>query len=109
MKEMLEELSIVCIIASSQSHKSLEMIERDNRTLKTMLNKMKLSNENLVDILRRVASACNERHVKHLRYTSNEILHDIESSNSAIVRSVKTLLLFDKIILSSVEEMLSLV
>ena len=109
MKKMLEKLNIVCIIAFSQSHKSLEMIERDNKTLKTMLNKMKLSNENLVDILRRVASACNERHVKHLKYISNEILHDIEFSNSTIVKSIKTLLLFDKIILSNVEKMLSLV
>ena len=74
-----------------------------------MLNKMKLSNENLVDILKRIAFVCNERHVKHLKYISNEILHDIESSNSAIVRSIRTLLLFDKIILFSVEKMLSLV
>ena len=109
MKKMFKELSILCIIASSQSHKSLKMIKRDNRTLKTMLNKMKFSNENLVDILRKVAFACNERHVKHLKYISNEILHDIESFNSTIVRSVKTLLLFDKIILSNVEKMLSLV
>ena len=109
MKKMLEKLSIVCIIALNQSHKSLKMIKRDNRTLKTMLNKMKLSNENLVDILRRVAFACNERHVKHLNYISNEILHDIEFFNSTIIRSIKTLLLFDKIIFSNVEKMLSFV
>ena len=106
---MFEELSIVCIIAFNQSHKSLEMIKRSNRTLKTMLNKIKLSNKNLVDILKRVAFACNERHVKHLNYTSNEILHDIEFSSSTIIRSIKTLLLSDKIILFSVEKMLSLV
>ena len=109
MKKMFEKLSIVCIIAFSQSHKSLEMIKRNNKTFKTMLNKMKLSNENFVDILKKVAFACNERYVKHLNYTSNEILHDIEFFNSAIVRSIKTLLLSDKIILFSVEEMLSLV
>ena len=74
-----------------------------------MLNKMKLSNENLVDILERVAFVCNERHVKHLKYISNEILHDIEFFNLTIVRSIKTLLLFDKIILFNVEEILLLV
>ena len=85
------------------------MIKRNNRTLKTMLNKMKLSKENFVDILRKVTFTCNERHVKHLRYISNEILHDIESFNLTIVRSIKTLLLFDKIILFNVEKMLSFV
>ena len=109
MKKMLEKLSIVCIIVINQSHKSLKIIKRNNRTLKTMLNKMKLSNENLVDILERVAFVCNERHVKHLKYISNEILHDIEFFNLTIVRSIKTLLLFDKIILFNVEEILLLV
>ena len=106
MQKMLDELDIICIIAPSQSHKSLRMIERDNRTLRTTMNKMTLPDENVIDTLRKVASTCNERYVKHLNYTPNQILHDIELRDSVVVRSVKTTMLSDKIVLSTVEEML---
>ena len=109
MQKMFDELDIICIIAFNQSHKSLKMIERNNRTLRTTMNKMTFSNENVIDTLRKAASTCNERYVKHLNYISNQILHDIELRDSAIVRSVKTTMLFDKIVLFIVEKMLSYV
>ena len=84
------------------------MIERDNRILKHAINKMRKSDENFLDIFRRALSACNERHITHLEYTLNQILHDIEFFNSAIVRSVQLLQLLEKIVLSNFDEMLSL-
>ena len=108
MKEVLNSRDIICISASNQSHKSVDMIERNNRILKHVINKMRKSDENFLDIFRRALSACNERHITHLEYTLNQILHDIESFNSAIVRSVQLLQLFEKIVLSSLDEMLSL-
>ena len=108
IKKILSKRSIICIFASSQSHKSVDMIEQDNRILKHAINKMRKSNENFLDIFRRAFFACNERHIMHLEYTLNQILHDIESFNSAIVRSVQLLQLFEKIVLFNFDEMLSL-
>ena len=84
------------------------MIERDNRILKYVINKMRKSNENFLDIFRRTFSACNERHITHLKYIFNQILHDIEFFNFAIVRFVQFLQLFEKIVLSNFDEILSL-
>ena len=70
---------------------------------------MQFSNKNFIDILRKIAFVCNKRYVKYLNYISNEILHDIEIFNLTIVRLIKTLLLFDKIIFFNVEKILSLV
>ena len=106
IQKMFDELNIICIIVFNQSHKSLKMIKRNNRTFRTTMNKMTFSNENVIDTLRKIASTCNERYVKHLNYISNQILHDIEFRDSIVVRSIKTTMLFDKIILSIVEEML---
>ena len=84
------------------------MIERDNKILKHAINKMRKSNENFLDIFRRTLFACNERHITHLEYIFNQILHDIEFFNFAIVRSVQFLQLFEKIVLFNFDEMLSL-
>ena len=108
IKKVLSKRNIVCIFVSNQFHKSVDMIERNNKILKHAINKMRKSDENFLDIFRRAFSACNERHITHLEYTFNQILHDIESFNFAIVRFVQFLQLFEKIVLSNFDEMLSL-
>ena len=108
IKKVLSKRNIICIFASSQSHKFVDMIERDNKIFKHAINKMRKSNENFLDIFRRTLFACNERHITHLEYTFNQILHDIEFFNFAIVRFVQLLQLFEKIVLSNFDEMLSL-
>ena len=106
---MFDELKIICIIVFNQSHKSLKMIKRNNKTFRTIMNKMTFSNENFIDTLKKIASTCNERYMKHLNYISNQIFHNIEFRDLTIVRSIKTTMLFDKIIFFIVEKMLSYV
>lgn len=109
IKKILNILNIICIFVSNQLHKSVDMIERINKILKHVMNKMKKSNENFFDIFRRTVFVCNERHIIHLKYISNQILHNIEFFNFAIVRFVQFFQLFEKIMLFNFDEMLSLI
>lgn len=108
IKETFNEVNIICVIAFSQSHKSVGAIERANRTLRAAMNKMKTSGEDLIDLLRRAAPACNERHVEHLGYTPLQILHGIDFT-SVSVRSLRALAILEKVVLPSPEDMLPLV
>ena len=109
IKKILNKRNIICIFVSNQFHKSVDIIEWNNKILKHAINKMKKSNENFFDIFRRTFSACNERHITHLKYIFNQILHEIEFFNFAIVRFVQFLQLFEKIVLFNFDEMLSLI
>ena len=109
MKKTLQKKNIVTIQASSQSHKSVDMIKRVNKILKVIMRKMKISDENFFDILRKITIIINDRHIEHLNYIFNEINYDIESRNKTIVNTIKMLRYFEKIILSISEDMLSLI
>ena len=109
MKIMLNDFNIIAIQTSSQFHKSIEAIERANRILKIAMRKMRHSNENFIDTLRKDIIIVNDRHIEHLNYSSNEIIYDIEFKNISIVNSVKMYNISKKLILSSSDEMLPLV
>ena len=108
MKEAVNELGIIYVIAPSQSHKSVGMIERANRILRSTMNKMKIPGEDFIDLLRRAAPACNERHIEHLGYSPSEILHGIDPTPTA-VRSIQVLAIPEKVVLPSAEDMMPLV
>ena len=109
MKKMFNDRDIICIFISNQFHKSVDMIERNNKIFKYVMNKMKKSNENFFDIFRRTIFVCNNRHIKHLKYIFNQILHNIEFFNFVVVRFVQFLQLFEKIMFFNFDEMLSLI
>ena len=106
---MFDDRDIICIFVSSQFHKFVDMIERNNRILRHAMNKMKRFNENFLNTFRRTVSVCNDRHIEHFEYILNQILHDIEFFNLVVVRFVQFLQLFEKIVLLSFDEMLSLI
>ena len=107
IKKTINENDITFVIAFSQFHKSIEMIKRVNRTLKEIMNKMKESSENMLDILRKVTSTCNERHVEHLEYFFIQILHEIDQT-STFVRFLSALIISKKIVLLISKKMLFL-
>ena len=109
MKNMLDDRDIICIFVSNQFHKFVDMIERNNKIFRHVMNKMKKFNENFLDIFRRAIFVCNDRHIKYFEYIFNQILHDIEFFNLVVVRFVQFLQLFEKIMFFNFDEMLSLI
>ena len=109
MIETIKNFNIVSIQALNQSHKSIEMIERVNRILRVAMNKMKKKNENVVDTFRRAISACNEKHIEHLKYSFDEIIFEVESRVFATINFVQTIIRDEKIVLSTFEKMISLI
>lgn len=109
MIEAFKNLNIVSIQASSQSHKSMRMIERINRILRVAMNKMKKEDENFVDTLRRAIFACNEKHIEHLSYLFDEIIFEIESRTFATISLIQATIRDEKIVLSTFEKMTSLI
>ena len=105
IKEIFNEKDIVYVIAFNQSHKSIEMIKKINRTLRTIMNKMKEFDENMINLLKKIESICNERHIEYFKYTSLKILHEIDHT-SIVVRSIRALTISKKMILSSTKKML---
>ena len=108
MKIMLNDLNIIAIQASNQSHKSIETIEVANRILKVALRKMRHSNENFIDTLKKSIIAVNDKHIEHLDYTFNEIIYGIEFRDTSIVNSTKMYNISKKLILPSFDEMFPL-
>ena len=109
IKIMLNDLNIIAIQAFNQFHKSIEVIERTNRILKIAIKKMRHSNKNFIDTLRRNIIIVNDKHIEYLNYSSNEIIYDIEFKNISIINSIKMYNILKKLILFSFDEMLSFV
>ena len=71
------------------------------------MNKIKKSSENMLDILKKVTSTCNERHIEHFEYFFIQILHEIDQI-SIFVRFLNALIISKKIVLFISKKMLFL-
>ena len=109
MRDMLRTLNIIAIQAPSQSHKSVGMIERANRTLRASMRKMVGPKDTQRTVLEKGTHAANDRHIEHLGYSPNEIVYGIEPRDISVVNFVKALKYPEKIVLPSEEEMMPLV
>ena len=109
IKIMLNDFNIITIQTSNQFHKSIETIEMTNRILKTAMKKMKHSNENFINTLKKDIIVVNDKHIEHLNYSPNEIVYGIELKDISIVNSIKMYNISKKLILFSFDEMLSFV
>ena len=71
MKNMLNDRDIICIFVSNQFHKFVDIIERNNKIFRHVMNKMKKFNENFLNIFRRAIFVCNDCYIKHFKYIFN--------------------------------------
>ena len=86
---MLNDFNIITIQTFNQFYKLIEIIKRTNKILIIAMRKMKLFNENLINILWKNIIVVNKKHIKHLSYSFNKIIYDIEFKNILTINSIK--------------------
>ena len=98
IKKTINANNITFVIIFNQFHKSIEIIKKINCTLKVVINKIKQSNENMFNILKKITLTCNERYIEHFEYFFIQILHEINQI-LIFVRFLSVLIISKKIIL----------